>query len=28
LRDIGEYVITIDLGHDVEETITLAIVPA
>ncbi len=28
LREIGEYVITIDLGHDVEETITLAIVPA
>jgi len=28
LRDIGEYVITIDLGNDVEETITLAIVPA
>ena len=28
LRDIGEYVITIDLGHDVEETITLALVPA
>lgn len=28
LRDIGEYVITIDLGYDVEETITLAIVPA
>jgi large subunit ribosomal protein L9 len=28
LRDIGEYVITIDLGHDVEETITLTIVPA
>ena len=28
LRDIGEYAITIDLGYDVEETITLAIVPA
>jgi large subunit ribosomal protein L9 len=28
LREIGEYVITIDLGHEVEETITLAVVPA
>jgi len=28
LRDVGEYVIAIDLGYDVEETITLAIVPA
>jgi large subunit ribosomal protein L9 len=28
LREVGEYVITIDLGHEVEESITLAIVPA
>lgn len=28
LRDVGEYVITIDLGHDVEAAVTLAIVPA
>jgi large subunit ribosomal protein L9 len=28
LRDVGEYLITIDLGYDVEEVITLAIVPA
>ncbi len=28
LREVGEYVITIDLGYEVEETITLAIVPA
>lgn len=28
MREVGEYVITIDLGHDVEEVITLAIVPA
>ncbi len=28
LREVGEYVISIDLGHEVEENITLAIVPA
>lgn len=28
LREVGEYVIRIDLGHEVEENITLAIVPA
>lgn len=28
LRDIGEYEISIDLGYEVEEVITLAIVPA
>ena len=28
LREVGEYVISIDLGHEVEESITLAIVPA
>lgn len=28
LRDVGEYEITIDLGFEVEEVITLAIVPA
>ncbi|MDP1931069.1 MAG: 50S ribosomal protein L9 [Gammaproteobacteria bacterium] len=28
LREVGEYVITIDLGYEVEEVITLAIVPA
>lgn len=27
LREVGEYVIRIDLGHEVEESITLAIVP-
>ncbi len=28
LREVGEYVISIDLGHEVEQGITLAIVPA
>lgn len=28
LREVGEYVISIDLGHEVEQSITLAIVPA
>lgn len=28
LREVGEYEIAIDLGHEVEQTITLAIVPA
>lgn len=28
LREVGEYVITIDLGYEVEEEITLAVVPA
>ncbi len=28
LREVGEYVISIDLGHEVEENITLAIAPA
>lgn len=28
LRDVGEYEISIDLGYEVEEVITLAIVPA
>jgi len=28
LREVGEYVISIDLGHEVEGNITLAIVPA
>lgn len=28
LREVGEYVISIDLGHEVQENITLAIVPA
>lgn len=28
LREVGEYVITIDLGYEVEENITLAVVPA
>ena len=28
LREVGEYVISIDLGHEVEESITRAIVPA
>ncbi len=28
LREVGEYVISIDLGHEVHENITLAIVPA
>lgn len=28
LREVGEYEITIDLGHEVEAVITLAVVPA
>ena len=28
IREVGEYEITIDLGYEVEETITLAVVPA
>lgn len=28
IREVGEWVITIDLGYDVEETITVAVVPA
>jgi large subunit ribosomal protein L9 len=28
IREVGEYSITIDLGHEVEETITVAVVPA
>ena len=28
LREVGEYEIAIDLGHEVEQVITLAIVPA
>lgn len=28
IREVGEYSITIDLGHDVEEMITVAVVPA
>lgn len=28
LREVGEYEITIDLGYEVEEVITLAVVPA
>lgn len=28
LREVGEYVITVDLGYEVEEVITLAVVPA
>ena len=28
LREVGEFVISIDLGHEVAQNITLAIVPA
>jgi large subunit ribosomal protein L9 len=28
IREVGEYSITIDLGHEVEEIITVAVVPA
>jgi large subunit ribosomal protein L9 len=28
LREVGEYVITVDFGYEVEEEITLAVVPA
>lgn len=28
LREVGEYVLTIDLGFEVEEIVTLAVVPA
>jgi len=28
IREVGEYSITIDLGHEVEEVITVAVVPA
>ncbi len=28
IREVGEYSITIDLGHEVEEIVTVAVVPA
>ena len=28
IREVGEFLITIDLGHEVEEEITVAVVPA
>jgi large subunit ribosomal protein L9 len=28
IREVGEWEVTIDLGHEVEEVITVAVVPA